>query len=323
MSNNDFTQRIAIDQIFPSCVFLEGLDGKITACPCWMLSCVTEGGDFEEEDYDTSETLAEDHFNSKDFFVIPLLPTSAERQSFLKRHNDLYCYTDGIDHAICFDVSETKLGQFLKDMPEFDRKTPLQDIFAEIKNHVGNIWPAREYKDEEYGHKFYLAKYKKDDMLLVEFEDNCYRPTIYLATKNPLDGKIHYVGFCPEELNWRKATAASVEVLFRNVSEVEINALNEGLENYHQIEQNAIESAKASAAKGYHIMDRLNQIMIVPVIWRYADGMIELCEDILGNWKSDQNGNAYLNLREFQFVHRIGKGDEGEINLRDAHKAIS
>lgn len=305
---------IFIDQLIHSYVFEENPNGQISARQCWMLACTTSSK-FEDEDLP--------FITDDDDFLFPLLPTYDEREFFLRKREHCQICTNNTHKALILEVMETTLRQFLLEMPEFRSDASMGEILAEIKEHTKDLYSSTLLPYEAGRHRLYLAKYR-NDILLVRFEDDCYRPEMYLA-KQDLEGKFCYTDFNIPAQNCCKVKQTSVEKLFAKVSDAEINALNEGLDEYNCVEQAPITTKKVVKPR-YNIMDHLEQIMLIPVLWKFADGSIKGYKDIFhksARWHSMEDGSVCLDLNEIRIVHRPSRKAEGEISLREQHRTIT
>jgi len=316
MNDNNTCLKIAgvspttlIDCLHPGQVFYEK-DKKITAQTCWIAECFCDPLDLD----------GDGGFMNDGRFMLPVMPTASERAFFLQKKLD--CWVDAeylMRQNESLSVYRTKLSEFLKNLPEIPHGTNLKDELDLIRKAVthGSLSPNRDSVGDPFQRHLYIAATHKGRFLYMEFDDNCYRPEVRPAPCHA-DGAVYYNDFLDTARGWAELPEATTQKMFRRVSDVAIDALNQGLDGFVKIPQKAL---PAGARQVYHLFDHIHEIHLAPTFW-VVDNNIIGTYDILANWQACPDGSVCASLGEFMIYHEPGMAQMGKI-VRNMQRTIA
>lgn len=318
-----------IDAVTPGQVFVD--DGKrVQHTPCWMLVC--------EHNYGRSEVEIGDDENDEsdyggEFYLVPLLPDDFAQEiedkifdlrekcvapiEFLERQNGTF-YLSG----------NSRLIDFWQQRPSFTSEEQPAEILPLIKATVSKIgkclFPSNSY-DELFMRHFYIAPDEARHLLLILFDDDAYRPEVTRALFRNTNQVLRYEDLYERFIGMAKLPMEEVDYLFRNVDELAINALNDGMNNFTHIATTGIAPTNPCRtdtecqAEQFSVLNDLQEVNIVPTIWYdMRDESANVCLDAWGKWQRMKTGRIWLDYGQFYFRHDPGSKGAGMIRKRKA-----
>lgn len=334
-----------ITDISPGQIFLVH-DGKFVAQPCWLLFgeyipdnyrpnedengvCLDyEDDEGHDEEYDTNDddfdTPVDDYWKDTTFFCIPLLPEEYTdiQEFFIKNRFKHHFNIEFMEKQCVTYDTNFNLKLFLRYMPHFSKKLKLSEVMKLIKVTLKQNIHPNKHESELSQTQFYVTTDPDQDMLLLCFEQNAWRPRAYsfesyqYGTKNQpwlpdFDNQNQTNQYwlssygCLLDLYHQTPSVSEyvTDLYFEDCPQSIIDAFNQGIVGKICLQPKNNEYSPAEHAK---------KVLIIPTYWYFSNDETQITYDFLGTWHANQTQDKlYLNLGAFRAWHAAGHPDTG------------
>lgn len=274
--------------------------------PCWMLLC-HEASDTNEEN-EAEET-------ADDYVVFPIIPSglkvpAAKITQSCKEKKIHFNEYSSYREAYAMDLSAEQL---LRNMPQFHYSESLaqvgDSIVAATEESYCCVRPLF-YNEQRF---LYVVRDSYGEMLIMDFDDNSYRPKTKIVDGFGKRGWMSYVDAEQLMMSCPNMSESSVDDLFRGLDPHYVDRLNEGDWSYTD------NGRQPDAWKLYRSIRRVDIVPTIVVL----DGEVQRIGYDFAEVPGDIGGiTPYIDLGCFRSAYKANKDGSGNLKIRHALQQV-
>lgn len=270
--------------------------GKSRIIPCWMMFCK------EVDDF------GDDLKNDDEYVVFPLLPDGIKASA-------AKLIQDSKEHSLRFDEVayyheayrlEIPVTTLLEALPHFDYAKQMQQVRDIILKTASDAFCISEPLLYNQNRFLYVAKSRYDTMMILDFDDNAYRPQVKVVKDLGVRKEIAYTDTQQLLKDCFTMSESAVNDMFVGLDQSYVDYLNRGWCDYPGVSQRG----------SWQLYHSIRLVDIVPTIVSIGGKIQHVGYDFAGALSDTGRLVSYADLGEFRSVYATSKKEPGVFSLR-------